>query len=218
MNKTNISCWDIRRWTSLWATLLPLAVFLGTTHWTRGDLVDAAFANQRVAIYWQGGDRFVTAVNGGSANVTAASTWIDSWETWTIYQYPDGALAFRGPNGQYLRANGAGSLPLDVQGAAPGPWEKHWLVKRNGAIDDEFGLLCDANGKYVRAPGGTGSIIVNSSMSAYKPMGNFVAYSTTKGALVARALTMPASRSTVLPEGASVAACVRNVAGLYAPR
>jgi NAD(P)-dependent dehydrogenase (short-subunit alcohol dehydrogenase family) len=35
-------------------------------------------------------------------------------------------------------------------------------------------------------PGGpVGSIIINSSMSAYRPMGNFVAYSTTKGALVA---------------------------------
>jgi len=34
-------------------------------------------------------------------------------------------------------------------------------------------------------PGGpVGSIIVNSSMNAYRPMGNFVAYSTTKGALV----------------------------------
>jgi NAD(P)-dependent dehydrogenase (short-subunit alcohol dehydrogenase family) len=37
-----------------------------------------------------------------------------------------------------------------------------------------------------RNPGGpTGSIIINSSMSAYRPMGNFVAYSTTKGALIA---------------------------------
>ncbi len=35
-------------------------------------------------------------------------------------------------------------------------------------------------------PGGaSGAIILNSSMSAYRPMGNFVAYSTTKGALVA---------------------------------
>jgi 3(or 17)beta-hydroxysteroid dehydrogenase len=35
-------------------------------------------------------------------------------------------------------------------------------------------------------PGGpTGSIIINSSMSAYRPMGNFIAYSTTKGALIA---------------------------------
>ena len=35
-------------------------------------------------------------------------------------------------------------------------------------------------------PGGpSGSIIVNSSMSAYKTMGNFVAYSTTKGAVLA---------------------------------
>ncbi len=35
-------------------------------------------------------------------------------------------------------------------------------------------------------PGGaTGSIIVNSSMSAHKVMGNFVAYSTTKGAVLA---------------------------------
>jgi 3(or 17)beta-hydroxysteroid dehydrogenase len=31
----------------------------------------------------------------------------------------------------------------------------------------------------------TGSIIINSSMSAYRPMGNFIAYSTTKGALIA---------------------------------
>jgi 3(or 17)beta-hydroxysteroid dehydrogenase len=35
-------------------------------------------------------------------------------------------------------------------------------------------------------PGGpAGSIIVNSSMSAYKPMGNFIGYSTAKGALIA---------------------------------
>lgn len=35
-------------------------------------------------------------------------------------------------------------------------------------------------------PGGpTGSIIINSSMSAYRPMGNFIAYSTTKAALIA---------------------------------
>jgi len=35
-------------------------------------------------------------------------------------------------------------------------------------------------------PGGAaGSIIINSSMSAYRPMGNFVAYSTSKGALIA---------------------------------
>ena len=35
-------------------------------------------------------------------------------------------------------------------------------------------------------PGGpTGSIIINSSMNAYRPMGNFIAYSTTKMALIA---------------------------------
>ena len=35
-------------------------------------------------------------------------------------------------------------------------------------------------------PGGaTGSIIINSSMNAYRPMGNYVAYSTTKGAHIA---------------------------------
>ncbi len=32
--------------------------------------------------------------------------------------------------------------------------------------------------------GATGSIIVNSSMSAYRPMGNFMAYSVSKGALI----------------------------------
>ena len=35
-------------------------------------------------------------------------------------------------------------------------------------------------------PGGpSGAIIINSSMNAYRPMGNYVAYSTTKGALIA---------------------------------
>ena len=35
-------------------------------------------------------------------------------------------------------------------------------------------------------PGGpTGSIIISSSMTAYRPMSNFLAYSTTKGALIA---------------------------------
>ena len=37
----------------------------------------------------------------------------------------------------------------------------------------------------VNPDGPKGSIIVNSSMNAYRPMGNFVAYSTTKGALIA---------------------------------
>jgi NAD(P)-dependent dehydrogenase (short-subunit alcohol dehydrogenase family) len=48
-------------------------------------------------------------------------------------------------------------------------------------------LTCQAAVRTMRNnPGGpTGSIIVNSSMSAYKPMGNFVGYSTTKGALIA---------------------------------
>lgn len=37
-----------------------------------------------------------------------------------------------------------------------------------------------------RNPGGpSGSIIINSSMNAYRPMGNFIAYSTTKAALIA---------------------------------
>ena len=35
-------------------------------------------------------------------------------------------------------------------------------------------------------PGGAcGAIVINSSMSAYRPMGNYIAYSTTKGALIA---------------------------------
>jgi len=43
-----------------------------------------------------------------------------------------------------------------------------------------------AVGTMRKNPGGaTGSIIINSSMSAYRPMGNFIAYSTTKGALIA---------------------------------
>jgi NAD(P)-dependent dehydrogenase (short-subunit alcohol dehydrogenase family) len=48
-------------------------------------------------------------------------------------------------------------------------------------------LTCRAAVTAMRAnpDGPAGSIIVNSSMSAYKPMGNFVGYSTTKGALIA---------------------------------
>jgi NAD(P)-dependent dehydrogenase (short-subunit alcohol dehydrogenase family) len=48
-------------------------------------------------------------------------------------------------------------------------------------------LTAQAAVRAMRAnPGGpTGSIIINSSMSAYRPMGNFVAYSTSKGALIA---------------------------------
>lgn len=48
-------------------------------------------------------------------------------------------------------------------------------------------LTCQAAVKAMRRnpDGPTGSIIVNSSMSAYKPMGNFIGYSTTKGALIA---------------------------------
>lgn len=47
-------------------------------------------------------------------------------------------------------------------------------------------LTCQAAVRLMRDnPEGSGSIIVNSSMAAYKPMGNFVGYSTTKGALIA---------------------------------
>jgi len=61
-------------------------------------------------------------------------------------------------------------------------WDRIVAVNLTGVM-----LTCQAAVKLMRAnPGGaTGSIIVNSSMSAYKPMGNFVAYSTTKGALIA---------------------------------
>ena len=48
-------------------------------------------------------------------------------------------------------------------------------------------LTCRAAVMAMRAnpDGPKGSIIVNSSMSAYRPMGNFIGYSTTKGALIA---------------------------------
>jgi hypothetical protein len=150
---------QLKRFAAAFAVAFMLAAALPV----RADLVDGVFSNQRVAIYWQGGDKFTTAENGGAANVTANQTWIDSWEIWTIYLYGDGSLAFRGPNGKYLRANNAGASALDVQGAAPGAWEKFWLEKRNPAIDDEWGIRSDANGNYVRAPGGTGSMITDST-------------------------------------------------------
>ncbi|SFS09468.1 SDR family NAD(P)-dependent oxidoreductase [Sphingomonas jatrophae] len=61
-------------------------------------------------------------------------------------------------------------------------WEQIVAVNLTGVM-----LTCKAAVTAMRAnPGGPGgSIIVNSSMSAYKPMGNFIAYSTTKGALIA---------------------------------
>ena len=61
-------------------------------------------------------------------------------------------------------------------------WERIVAVNLTGVM-----LTCRAAVMAMRAnPGGaTGSIIVNSSMSAYRPMGNFIGYSTTKGALIA---------------------------------
>ena len=61
-------------------------------------------------------------------------------------------------------------------------WNRLMSVNLTGMM-----LTCQAAVRAMRAnPGGaTGSIIVNSSMSAYRPMGNFVAYSTAKGALIA---------------------------------
>lgn len=61
-------------------------------------------------------------------------------------------------------------------------WNRLVAVNLTGVM-----LTCQAAVKAMRRnPGGpVGSIIVNSSMSAYKPMGNFIAYSTTKGALIA---------------------------------
>ena len=69
-----------------------------------------------------------------------------------------------------------------VESIAIEGWDRLVAVNLTGVM-----LTCQAAVKAMRAnPGGaTGSIIVNSSMSAYKPMGNFVAYSTTKGALIA---------------------------------
>ncbi len=61
-------------------------------------------------------------------------------------------------------------------------WNRILSVNLTGVM-----LTCQAAVGMMRGnPGAaTGSIIVNSSMSAYRPMGNFIAYSTTKGALIA---------------------------------
>jgi len=61
-------------------------------------------------------------------------------------------------------------------------WEKIVAVNLTGVM-----LTCRAAVIAMRAnpDGPGGSIIVNSSMSAYRPMGNFIGYSTTKGALIA---------------------------------
>lgn len=61
-------------------------------------------------------------------------------------------------------------------------WDRLIAVNLTGVM-----LTAKAAVTAMRAnPGGaTGSIIINSSMSAYRPMGNFIAYSTTKGALIA---------------------------------
>ena len=61
-------------------------------------------------------------------------------------------------------------------------WDRLLAVNLTGVM-----LTAKAAVGAMRAnPGGaSGSIIVNSSMSAYRPMGNFIGYSTTKGALIA---------------------------------
>ena len=61
-------------------------------------------------------------------------------------------------------------------------WNRLMAVNLTGVM-----LTCQAAVRAMRAnpDGPTGSIIVNSSMNAYRPMGNFVAYSTAKGALIA---------------------------------
>lgn len=60
-------------------------------------------------------------------------------------------------------------------------WDRIVAVNLTGVM-----LTCQAAVRLMReTAGGEGSIIVNSSMSAYKPMGNFIGYSTTKGALIA---------------------------------
>jgi len=63
-------------------------------------------------------------------------------------------------------------------------WNRLLSVNLTGVM-----LTCQHAVRMMRVnPGGsTGSIILNSSMSAYRPMGNFVAYSTAKGALIALA-------------------------------
>ena len=74
--------------------------------------------------------------------------------------------------------SGDGSVEsIDITG-----WNRLIAVNLTGVM-----LTCQAAVRAMRANAGgaTGSIIVNSSMSAYKPMGNFVGYSTTKGALIA---------------------------------
>lgn len=69
-----------------------------------------------------------------------------------------------------------------VEGIGFEGWNQLLAVNLTGVM-----LTCQAAVRLMRDnPGGpTGSIIVNSSMSAYKPMGNFIGYSTTKGALIA---------------------------------
>ena len=60
-------------------------------------------------------------------------------------------------------------------------WNRILAVNLTGVM-----LTCQAAVTLMRETAdGHGSIIVNSSMSAYKPMGNFIGYSTTKGALIA---------------------------------
>jgi NAD(P)-dependent dehydrogenase (short-subunit alcohol dehydrogenase family) len=61
-------------------------------------------------------------------------------------------------------------------------WEALLAVNLTGVM-----LTAKAAVAAMRAnPGGaTGSIIINSSMNAYRPMANYIAYSTTKAALIA---------------------------------
>ncbi|MFZ4687911.1 MAG: SDR family NAD(P)-dependent oxidoreductase [Polymorphobacter sp.] len=69
-----------------------------------------------------------------------------------------------------------------VESITPDAWEALLAVNLTGVM-----LTAKAAVAAMRSnPGGaTGSIIINSSMNAYRPMANYIAYSTTKAALIA---------------------------------
>lgn len=72
----------------------------------------------------------------------------------------------------------------DVENVSLEGWQSILAVNLTGVM-----LTVQNAVRMMRAnPGGaTGSIILNSSMNAQRPLGNYVAYSTTKGALIALA-------------------------------
>jgi 3(or 17)beta-hydroxysteroid dehydrogenase len=126
----------------------------------------------------------------GSNRAAASSLTADTGASFHPYRVQDAAgwpLLMQEISDRYGRLDiafanaGIEGGDSSVETIAIEDWNRLMSVNLTGVM-----LTAQAAVRAMRSnPGGpTGSIILNSSMNAYRPMGNFVAYSTAKGALI----------------------------------